>query len=107
MFLKKLSVQNFKGFDDLELSFEVENGTVRKQTLLLGQNGTGKSNLLKAIAIVTSGGEAVLDLLSNPDDWIKQGTDEATISALLVTQKKQERNISFIIRRGMTRQGLL
>lgn len=107
MFLKKLHLKNFKGFDDLELSFEGEKGNIRKQTLLLGQNGTGKSNVLKAIAIITSGGEAVLDLLSNPDDWVKQGTKEAVISATLVTQKKEERNISFRIPKGATRQDLL
>lgn len=107
MFLKKLSLKNFKGFDDLELSFEGDKGKVRKLTLLLGQNGTGKSNMLKAIAIITSGGEAVLDLLSNPDDWVKQGKEEAIISATLVTQKKEERNISFRIRKGANRQDLL
>jgi len=107
MFLKKLHLKNFKGFDDLELSFEGEKGNVRKQTLLLGQNGTGKSNVLKAIAIITSGGEAVLDLLSNPDDWVKQGTKEAVISATLVTQRKEERNIFFRIPKGATRQDLL
>lgn len=107
MFLKKLVLQNFKGFDHLELSFEKENGEVRKQTLLLGRNGTGKSNVLKAIAIITSGGEAVLDLLSDPDDWVKQGTGEAIISATLMTQKKEERHIAFRIPKGATRQGLL
>ena len=107
MFLKKISLTNFKGFDEFELSFECDNNKVRKQTLLLGQNGTGKSNLLKAIAIITSGSEAVLDLLSSPDDWVKQGKDEAIISATLITQKKEEREISFRIKRGATRQDLL
>jgi predicted ATP-dependent endonuclease of OLD family len=82
-------------------------GKVRKQTLLLGQNGTGKSNVLKAIAIITSGGEAILDLLSNPDDWVKQGTKEAVISATLVTKMKEERNVLFRIPIGATRQDLL
>jgi predicted ATP-dependent endonuclease of OLD family len=107
MFLKKIILKNFKGFDDLELSFEGEMGKVRKQTLLLGQNGTGKSNVLKAIAIITSGGEAILDLLSNPDDWVKQGTKEAVISATLVTKMKEERNVLFRIPIGATRQDLL
>lgn len=107
MFLKKLTLQNFKGFDNLTLSFETATGNVRKQTLLLGQNGTGKSNVLKAIALVTSGSEAILDLLTNPDDWVKHGKKEAVITATLVTQKKEEREIAFRIQRGTTRQGLL
>jgi predicted ATP-dependent endonuclease of OLD family len=107
MFLKKLTLQNFKGFDHLELSFEGSKGGLRKQTLLLGQNGTGKSNVLKAIAIITAGGEALLDLLSMPDDWVKQGRHEAIISATLLTQKKEERDITFRIPKGATRQQLL
>jgi predicted ATP-binding protein involved in virulence len=107
MFLKKLELKNFKGFDDIVISFEDDKGGIRKQTLLLGQNGTGKSNVLKAIAMVTSGSEAILDLLTQPDDWVKQGQSEATITAALVTQKKEERNISLIIRRGASRNEVL
>ena len=54
MFLKEIHIQNFKGFEDLLFSFTQENGEVRKHTILLGENGTGKSNLLKAIALVTA-----------------------------------------------------
>lgn len=107
MFLKKIVLQNFKGFDNFELSFAAEANKIRKQTLLIGQNGTGKSNVLKAIAIITAGGEAVLDMLSNSDEWVKQGASEAIISASLVTQKKEERTISLRLPRGMKRQELL
>jgi AAA15 family ATPase/GTPase len=50
MFLKKIHLQNFKGLEDIELSFETLQADNRKWTLILGENGTGKSNLLKAIA---------------------------------------------------------
>jgi len=107
MFLKSISLTNFKGFDDLTFNFLGETGKIRKQTLILGQNGTGKSNVLKAIALITSGSEAIVDLLLNPDDWVKQGKNEAFISAILVTQKNEERLVSLTIERGGNRNSLL
>lgn len=81
MFLKEIHVQNFKGFDDLHFSFTNEKGEIRKHTLLLGENGTGKSNLLKAIALVTASPDAILELLKQPSEWIKQGEDFCQITA--------------------------
>jgi predicted ATPase len=54
MQIAKLSIQNFKGIRDLELSFEDEAGQVRPLTLLLGDNGSGKTSVLQAIALVLS-----------------------------------------------------
>jgi len=81
MFLKEIHVKNFKGFDDLHFSFVKENGEVRKHTVLLGENGTGKSNLLKAIALITASPDAILELLKQPNEWIKQGENTCTIEA--------------------------
>ncbi|MBL7808143.1 MAG: AAA family ATPase, partial [Saprospiraceae bacterium] len=53
MFLKKLRLQHFKCLSDITISFEGEKRDLRKWTLILGENGTGKSNLLKAIALIT------------------------------------------------------
>lgn len=107
MFLKNISLVNFKGFHRFNLSFETEQGQIRKQTLLLGQNGTGKSNVLKAIALITSGSEAVLDLLSSPDDWIRHHEKEAVIEADILTQKGEDIHVSFKISRGVSRHDLL
>lgn len=81
MFLKEIHIQNFKGFDDLRFSFVNEKGEMRKHTILLGENGTGKSNLLKAIALVTASPDAILELLKQPSEWIKQGADFCQITA--------------------------
>ncbi len=81
MFLKEIHIQNFKGFDDLRFSFTQENGEVRKHTILLGENGTGKSNLLKAIALVTASPDAISELLKQPNEWIKQGETTCRIYA--------------------------
>lgn len=100
MFLKKIRFINFKGFADLELSFEKADGSMRNQTLLLGENGTGKSNLLKGIALVTAGSNALSELIGNPDDWIYFGKKECTIEAVIQTRQQEERHIGLNIKRG-------
>jgi predicted ATP-dependent endonuclease of OLD family len=48
MKLDKLTIYNFKNLQDFEIDFN-EKSLV---TVLIGQNGTGKSNLLEALAII-------------------------------------------------------
>jgi hypothetical protein len=98
-----------KCFDDLYLSFEAEMqaGSIRQWTLLLGENGTGKSTLLKAIALVTSGSDALSDLLTEPTDWIQYGKKECVISALLVTKKMEEKEITLSIQQEYSRSDVI
>ncbi len=42
MFLKSIHLNNVKCFSDIALSFEDENGGIRKWTLLLAENGMGQ-----------------------------------------------------------------
>jgi len=100
MFLKEVNFKNFRCFDDLKLSFARGNNGIRKWTILLGQNGSGKSNLLKGIALITAGSDALTKLLGNPDDWIQYHKKYCEIRALLVTKSGEERQISMRINRG-------
>jgi len=109
MFLKKLTLRNFKCLNDIELSFKIDrtdnsvsidNRNNRKWTLIIGENGTGKSNILKAIALVTSGSNALGELLGDSDSWIKLNQDSCSIIAELQTSKGQERIISLQFNRG-------
>lgn len=54
MQIAKLKIQNFKGIRDLELSFEDELGRIRPLSVLIGDNGSGKTTALQAIALVLS-----------------------------------------------------
>ncbi|OOG66775.1 AAA family ATPase [Flavobacterium sp. A45] len=100
MFLKEIKLANFKCLSDISLSFEKTKTTNRKWTLILGENGTGKSNVLKAIALVTSGSNALGELLGNIDSWIKLGETSCTITAIIETKKGEERYISLKFERG-------
>jgi predicted ATP-binding protein involved in virulence len=100
MFLKKITLTNFKCLSNIELSFVKTKTTNRKWTLILGENGTGKSNVLKSIALVTSGSNALGELLGNSDNWIKFNEDSCCIEALIQTKRGQERVISLKFNRG-------
>ncbi|MCG9130914.1 AAA family ATPase [Candidatus Poribacteria bacterium] len=107
MFLKSIHLNNVKCFSDIALSFEDENDNIRKWTLLLAENGMGKSTLLKAIALVTGGSDAITDLLGKPSDWVRYKTQRCEISALLVTTEGKEREIHLQIEPKDTRADVI
>lgn len=61
MYLQRLRLQNIKCFENLEITFG-QVGQPRLMTVILGDNGVGKSTLLQAIAIIL-GGELVVSRL--------------------------------------------
>jgi predicted ATPase len=107
MFLKKLLLKNFKCLSDFEISFEGKASSNRKWTLILGENGTGKSNLLKAIALITCGSNALGEIVGNTDSWITLQQLDCSITAWLTTKKGEEREISLKIKRGDTLTNLI
>lgn len=102
MFLKEIMLTDFKCHEHLKLSFLSgdKKQPIRKTTFMLGENGTGKSALLKAIALITSGSSGLGDILGNPDGWIRNKKKFCEIAAVIVTAQGQERNIRLRITRG-------
>ncbi len=102
MFLKEIELTNFKAHENLYLSFETGSTRqpIRKTTFLLGENGTGKSALLKAVALVTAGSSSLGNLLGSPDEWVKNGKKFCEIAATLLTVKGEERKIKLRIEGG-------
>ena len=102
MFLKELQLTNFKCHRKLYLSFELAapKSGIRKTTFLLGENGTGKSALLKAVALVTAGSTALSQVIETPDDWIAIGKPYCEIAATITTAQGEDRNVSLRIDRG-------
>jgi energy-coupling factor transporter ATP-binding protein EcfA2 len=52
MFVRRLQLEHFKGLPALNIDFLRESGTLRPLTLLLGANGSGKTSVLQAVALV-------------------------------------------------------
>lgn len=103
MLLKQLTLRHFHGLDDVSLNFIDTNGKPRLQTLLLGENGMGKSTILKAIALIGAGSNSLSELIGNPDEWISFGENSCEIKAVFITKEAKspkEREISLKIKRG-------
>ncbi len=102
MFLKQIELINFKCHTHLQLDFSTGNSKIptRKTTFILGENGTGKSAVLKAIALVTAGSNALADILGNADSWIQNKKKYCELKAVIVTAEGEERNINLKINRG-------
>jgi len=107
MFLSKISVQNFRGIENLNIDFKTEEDEIRKWTLILGENGTGKSNLLKAIALVTAGSDSLGELLGNPADWISYDKNKCLIEATIENQEGEKRDIRLEINRNDKISGVI
>lgn len=102
MFLANIHLENFRGIEKLSLDFVCAGKTkkLRKWTVILGENGMGKSNLLKAIALVTAGSDALAELLGKPSDWITYGEEFCLITATIQSAKGKQQNISLRIEQG-------
>lgn len=102
MFLKNISLQNFKCHEALDIDFSTDaavKNPVRKTTFLAGENGTGKSALLQAIAMATGGSDALRYLPGFPNDYIRHGYDTAGIHATITTAQGVERTLGLTLHR--------
>jgi len=106
MFLARIALRNVRSMEKLELDFSSGEQDVRRWTLLLGENGCGKSSVLRAIALLLAGSDALADLFDSADDWIRNGARFCRIEGTLMTAGGKPREISLEIHRGDTLRDL-
>src|SRR5918994_5946671 len=102
MFLTRVELTNVRCIRSMTLPLETSSGVTRKWTLLLGDNGVGKSTLMRSIGLVLAGSSALAELIGDPDSLARFGEQECTISADLETADGEKRHISLKISRGDT-----
>jgi hypothetical protein len=105
MFLKNIRLTNFKCHESLAMDFSSGgegNNPVRKTTFLVGENGTGKSALLQAVALITGGSEALRAIPGIPDDYIRQRKRFCTLEATITTAQGGERQLGLRFERGQS-----
>jgi len=100
MFLAAIEIQNFRSIENLRLDFDGGPQTVRKRTVFIGDNGTGKTSVLQAIALVMAGSDCLPSLVGDPNDWIRVGAETCKITAHIVTKKGEPRELSVELVRG-------
>jgi len=73
--IKRLRLVNIKSFKELDITFDSD------FTLLLGDNASGKTTVIKGIAIATIGPDLANQLEPSPADYLKKGEDRGLIEA--------------------------
>lgn len=96
----RVAVHNFRGVHDLELNIDYEQGDGAPWTVLLGENATGKSSILQAIALTLLEGNGKGPSAARPsqvltkgrsDGWVRVWLDESTLPRVLTYGKGQRR----------------
>ena len=95
IYVEKIEVNNFKCFKNLEIDFsnnagiqfskaQEVNPEIEPWVLFLGENGVGKSSILKAIVIGLAGKEYIKDLGITGEEILKHGEKSGFIKIHLV-----------------------
>lgn len=100
MFLRKLELRNIRCFADACIDFGDPEAGSRKWTVLIGENGTGKSSVLKSVALLMAGSDALTELIGDPDAWIAHGEEEAELRLTIATAEDEERQLCLRFYRG-------
>ena len=85
MYIKRLVLENVRGFRNLDFSLQRESGEYAGWTVFTGDNGSGKSALLRAIAVTLNGTTFARTLQSSFGGWIRSGEKESTLALELVS----------------------
>ncbi|WP_164011541.1 AAA family ATPase [Pyxidicoccus trucidator] len=95
MYLSRIEITSIRGFRPGELKVDLDlsrpDGRFAGWTVLAGRNGAGKSSLLKAVALVIAGPDAVRALQPSLSGWIHAEKQEGLIVARVVPEPKHDR----------------
>lgn len=94
MYISSVRLDNVRGFHDarkVDLRLTRPDGTHAGWTVLAGRNGSGKTSLLRAMALVMAGQSVARSLLIDFDRWISTGENDATAELVLAPAAHGER----------------
>lgn len=86
MYVGKVLLKNIRGFETLDFDLERPDGSHAGWTVFTGDNGSGKSALMKAIAIGLAGRDTTRSLQPSLHRWIRHGAQpsEGAIQLVIV-----------------------
>jgi len=89
MYIQKIILKNIRGFKNLEFDLTRPGGNHAGWTVFTGDNGSGKSSLLKAIAVGLIGKDAARALQPSFHRWIREedGVTEGSIELEIVPEQ--------------------
>lgn len=84
MYIDRIRLENIRGFSGLDFKLSRGQGRYAGWTVFTGDNGSGKSSLLKAIAIALTGKDTARALQPSFHRWMREGEHEAAIELQIV-----------------------
>lgn len=90
MYIKRLVLENIRGFRNLDFSLQRQDNEYAGWTVFTGDNGSGKSALLKAIAVALNGTGFARSLQSSFSGWVRAGEKEAALALELVPTDRDD-----------------
>lgn len=87
MYVHSIRLCNIRGFKDLQFSLARPDGGYAGWTVFTGDNGAGKSSLLKAIAVALTGRDTARALQPTFQRWVSEGCDEGSISLQVMPEE--------------------
>lgn len=99
MYLDKIIIKNIRSIRKFEMNFSDHAGW----HVLIGDNGAGKSTIIRSIAAALIGPEQIAAVLQNWEDWLSKGEDKGKINLEL----KPDWNVDKIGRGHPTKNKLI
>lgn len=97
MYLTKFTLRQVKSFADVTLDFQQPDGSIRLWNVIIGENGTGKTTLLQAMAMALAGEKAASVLLPRPRGWVRIGALSGEIEATITRGTKRKARVKLEI----------
>ncbi|WP_412563275.1 AAA family ATPase [Thalassobius sp. MITS945101] len=77
MYLRRLKIQNIRSIENFELRFSEQQAA--GWHVILGSNGSGKSSIIRSLALAFTGHKEAAALRQNWNTWKRDGTTDASI----------------------------
>ncbi|NJK32753.1 MAG: AAA family ATPase [Deltaproteobacteria bacterium] len=83
MYIERLTLRDIKGFGEAEFDFRRPDGSLAGWNVLAGRNGSGKSTVLKTIAMVLRGPQYAPKMEIDFGGWVRQRAKSGGIDAII------------------------